>query len=84
MIQKQDEDEAEQKINYIIKFEGCPDSANYNKFIGNSNGVFTIESQSITKGGLVRWNTYQNPAMYRLRNLTTMQYLSVNPITNND
>lgn len=34
-------------MNYKIKFEKCSSNANYNKFIGNSNGMFTIESESI-------------------------------------
>ena len=47
--QLEDEEEKDKKATFNIKFEKCPSSANYNKFIGNSNGMFTIESESIFK-----------------------------------
>jgi hypothetical protein len=47
--------------------------------------MFTIESEAIFKvlfiikfkGGFVKWYTQQNQMLYRLRHLTTMEYLSI-------
>ena len=48
-----------------FKFVNIENTEKYSKFIGNSNGMFMIESEDMRHGGLVRWD--QN---YRLRHLT--------------
>ncbi|EGR30411.1 MIR domain protein [Ichthyophthirius multifiliis] len=63
-------DESNEK--YLLKFEGFEQTEKYQKFIGNSNGMFIIQSQNMHKGGLVEWNKD-----YKLRHLTTGFYLSL-------
>jgi hypothetical protein len=58
-----------------LKFEGCETTEKYKKFVGNSNGMFIVESVNVAEGGLVKWGEF-----YRLRHLTTNWYLSVEPI----
>lgn len=65
-----------------IQFEQCSSNANYTKFVGNSNGLFTIESESIFDGGLVKWDQPLITTSYRLRHLTTKQYLQVTELNN--
>jgi hypothetical protein len=55
-----------------IKFESCSNNESYKKFIGNSNGMFVIESDSMTQGGKVRWND-----KYKLRHVITNKYLKL-------
>ncbi|EAR92909.2 zinc finger, C2H2 type family protein (macronuclear) [Tetrahymena thermophila SB210] len=70
LVQKITENEKEEK--YLLRFEDCDSTEKYKKFVGNSNGMFVIESQNMMQGGLVEWDN-----MYRLRHLTTNQYLSL-------
>lgn len=48
-----------------FKFVKIENTEKYSKFIGNSNGMFMIESEDMRYGGLVRWEN-----SYRLRHLT--------------
>ena len=63
--------EEEEKL-ISIKFESCSNNESYKKFIGNSNGMFVIESDSMTQGGKVRWND-----KYKLRHVITNKYLKL-------
>lgn len=46
--------------------------------------MFTIESEMMFKGGMVRWSTPENRYSYRLRHLTTREYLVVVPVSETD
>ncbi len=50
---------------YHFRFISCSSSEKYKKFVGNSNGLFTIQSTNIEEGGLVKWDT-----PYKLKHLT--------------
>ena len=47
-------------------------SEKFQKFIGNSNGMFVIENESMTKGAFITWKE-----KYRLRHLLTNKYLKM-------
>lgn len=57
------------------------DTEKYNKFVGDSNGMFVIEniedpsSDSFTAGGYVEWKKF-----YCLRHLTSKYYLQLEHI----
>ena len=59
---------------YHFRFISCSSSEKYKKFVGNSNGLFTIQSTNIEEGGLVKWDT-----PYKLKHLTTNKYLAIDP-----
>jgi hypothetical protein len=56
---------------FEVKFEACESTEKYKKFIGNSNGLFIVESDNMQQGGKVEWK-----GLYRLRHLTTNCYLT--------
>ena len=62
----------EDAAKFLMKFESCETTEKYMKFIGNSNGMFSIESETMQSGGKVKWDT-----SYRLKHLTTNYYLSL-------
>ena len=63
IVQKNNEDK---KINSsYFKFVNVETTEKYRKFIGNSNGMFMIESEDMRNGGKLRWDQ-----SYRLRHLT--------------
>lgn len=64
----------ENERDYHFRFISCSSSEKYKKFVGNSNGLFSIQSTNIEEGGLVRWDT-----PYKLKHLTTNKYLAVEP-----
>lgn len=70
LVQKIAENEKSEK--YLLRFEDCDSTEKYKKFVGNSNGMFVVESENMLYGGLVEWDK-----SYRLRHLTTNQYLSL-------
>lgn len=53
-MQKIAESEKEEK--YLLKFEDCDSTEKFKKFVGNSNGMFVVESQNMQQGGLVEWD----------------------------
>jgi hypothetical protein len=57
--------EEEEVNNYYFKFISCETTEKYKKFVGNTNGMFIIESEDMSKGGEVKWS-----GKYRLRHLT--------------
>ncbi|KAM3147608.1 hypothetical protein pb186bvf_000415 [Paramecium bursaria] len=80
---------AEQNLNLLVqkyskidekkylKFEKGEDGEKYNKFVGDSNGMFVVEndddvSQQFQLGGFVEWNK-----KYKLKHLTSNYYLKV-------
>ena len=63
IVQKNSEDRNNNSS--YFKFVSIENTEKYSKFIGNSNGMFMVESEEMRYGGLVRWD--QN---YRLRHLT--------------
>lgn len=67
-----------QKRGNFLKFESCETTEKYKKFIGNSNGMFVVESQDMNQGGRVEWGQF-----YRLRHLTTNKYLVLGQDTSN-
>lgn len=50
---------------HSLKFIGCETTEKFKKFIGNSNGLFVIESNDRLKGGYVEWGKG-----YKLRHLS--------------
>lgn len=42
LLVEQIADEKEEK--YLLKFEDCDSTEKYKKFVGNSNGMFVVES----------------------------------------
>lgn len=75
VVQKYSSDES---VKYL-KFQSCETTEKFQKFIGDSNGMFVIESEHITEGGKVQWDK-----PYRLRHLTTNRYLALDPFDNTD
>lgn len=63
IVQKNTEDKSANSC--YFKFVKIENTEKYSKFIGNSNGMFMIESEDMRNGGLVRWDQ-----SYRLRHLT--------------
>ena len=55
----------EKQTTHTLKFIGCETTEKFKKFIGNSNGLFVIESNDRIKGGYVEWGKG-----YKLRHLS--------------
>jgi len=49
-----------------FKFVTAPPSEKFKKFIGNSNGMFVIETDKMESGNFINWRE-----KYRLRHLLT-------------
>ena len=49
-----------------------PSSEKFKKFVGNSNGMFVIEAETMAKGSFVNWKN-----KYKLRHLLSNRYLSL-------
>lgn len=69
---RQDEENRNASKANHLKFESCETTEKYKKFIGNSNGMFIVESENMQSGGQVEWEN-----QYRLRHLTTNYYLKL-------
>lgn len=62
-----------------VDFDNTVKSDNFKQFVGNTNGMWIIESENYQKGGFLPWNT---PA--RFRHFSSGQYLCVKSVTKDD